>query len=454
MAEPARPRERHDPTLIAAGPHLPRPRAGVILAAGRSERLAGLTGGGSKALIRLGGMALVERAIRTLARLGVERIIVVVGYHAGPVAAVARRASPAVQVILAEDWEEGNAASLAAAESAVAGAESFLLVTADHVFSAGALEALLDRGERSVLVDPAPSPEVWAEGTRAEIDQQGHVVRLGKEVASGAVDCGAFVLDGEVFAAVRRARRAGDATLAGALSLLPSLRAVSLPRRAWWWDVDTEEDLAAARRLLWGSLRRRGDGLVSRTLNRPLSTRLSWAIAPLRPPPALLSWLSFAVVVAGASLVASGLGIVGGILIQAGSVLDGVDGEVARLTLRDGPGGAVLDGYLDRLSDAAVVLGLAVWALDRGGDPTAVVALAVAATAGAMLSMAMKDRIAAQGLRAPSERLLDPLLSGRDARLLGVAILAMLAQPSIALGFIALTSLAASTARVALARSR
>jgi CTP:molybdopterin cytidylyltransferase MocA len=34
---------------------------GVVLAAGRSERIRSITGGGSKALLRLGGLSLVER---------------------------------------------------------------------------------------------------------------------------------------------------------------------------------------------------------------------------------------------------------------------------------------------------------------------------------------------------------------------------------------------------------
>jgi hypothetical protein len=35
-----------------------RPRVAVVLAAGRSERLRPVTGGGSKALVRLGGLAM------------------------------------------------------------------------------------------------------------------------------------------------------------------------------------------------------------------------------------------------------------------------------------------------------------------------------------------------------------------------------------------------------------
>ena len=44
------------PDVIQPDPPQSRlPRVGMVLAAGRSERLASVTGGGSKALLRLGG---------------------------------------------------------------------------------------------------------------------------------------------------------------------------------------------------------------------------------------------------------------------------------------------------------------------------------------------------------------------------------------------------------------
>ena len=66
----------------------------VVLAAGRSERLRAVTGGGSKALIQLGGLKLVERAVRGLLNIGIREVLVVVGYHAGPVGAVVARLKP------------------------------------------------------------------------------------------------------------------------------------------------------------------------------------------------------------------------------------------------------------------------------------------------------------------------------------------------------------------------
>jgi CDP-L-myo-inositol myo-inositolphosphotransferase len=146
-------------------------------------------------------------------------------------------------------------------------------------------------------------------------------------------------------------------------------------------------------------------------------------------------------------------GIAGGILVQLASILDGVDGEIARLQVRAGPGGALLDGVLDRLADAAIVAGLALWALDTGSDPGLVVGLAVAATAGAMLSMASKDRIAALGVPPMPERWIGFLFGGRDARLLIVAIGALLGLPAATLIVLIATSALSLTARVLLARS-
>jgi hypothetical protein len=89
-----------------------RPRVGVVLAAGRSERLASVTGGGSKALLRLGGLSLVERAVRSLLAAGLDRVLVVVGHDAGPVATVVGRFGRGrIRAVYADRWADGNGAS-------------------------------------------------------------------------------------------------------------------------------------------------------------------------------------------------------------------------------------------------------------------------------------------------------------------------------------------------------
>ena len=98
---------------------------------------------GLKALVRVGGLSLAARAVRSLLAAGIERVVVVVGYQAGPVATVVNRIAPGrARAVFAESWERGNGASLAAAEPHLTEERSFLLVTTDHVFGEGALELL------------------------------------------------------------------------------------------------------------------------------------------------------------------------------------------------------------------------------------------------------------------------------------------------------------------------
>jgi 1L-myo-inositol 1-phosphate cytidylyltransferase / CDP-L-myo-inositol myo-inositolphosphotransferase len=430
------------------------PRVGVVLAAGRSERLESITRGGSKALLRVGGLSLVERAVRSLLKAGLDRVLVVVGHDAGPVATVVGRLGRGrVRVVHADRWSDGNGASLAAVRGEIRGERLFMLVTADHIFGEGGLDRLLAAGEPAVLIDVAPDRPAWLEGTRVRI-VDGAAVAFGKHLDDPAIDCGAFLLPPEVFGRQRQAATEGDQTLAGAVTRLAQtrpLRAVALPAGCWWQDVDTPQDARAARMALRRSLGKDADGPVSRWLNRPLSTRLSMALASLRPAPDLVSLVAFALGLAGAALLAASQGLAGALLVHAASVADGVDGEVARLQLRGGPRGALLDGVLDRVADAAILAGVGLWTLD-GHDARMVLALTVAATAGALLSMATKDRAAALGLPAAPERALGWLLGGRDGRLLLVAVGALLGAPLATLAAVTATSALSLGLRVAFLR--
>jgi CDP-L-myo-inositol myo-inositolphosphotransferase len=192
----------------------------VVLAAGRSERLAEVTGGGSKALVRVGGLSLVERAVRSLLAAGIDYVVVVVGYQAGLVGAVVNRIAPGrVQAVFAEAWEQGNGVSLAAAEPYVAEESLFLLVTTDHIFGEGALAPLFGAEGPSVLVDHAPDPDAWAEGTRVRLHEE-QAVAFSKQLGDPSIDCGAFLLPLDVFDAQRRAAAREDASLAGAVTEL------------------------------------------------------------------------------------------------------------------------------------------------------------------------------------------------------------------------------------------
>jgi 1L-myo-inositol 1-phosphate cytidylyltransferase / CDP-L-myo-inositol myo-inositolphosphotransferase len=452
-------RRPDDPGVsVSADDTLPSPQVGVVLAAGRSERLGSVTGGGSKALVRVGGVSLVERAVRCLLGLGLEEVVVVVGHEAGPVSAVVNRIAPGrVRAVLAERWEDGNGESLSAAEPILADEPLFIVVTADHVFGDGSLAPLLRAGRPAVLLDHAPEPTAWAEGTRVRLQEE-HAIAFSKDLGDPSIDCGAFLLTPAVFAAQREAAARGDHGLSEAVTTFAASRplaAIPLPTDAWWLDIDTPGDLRAAPRTMRRALAKPGDGPVSRYVNRPVSTRLSMAAAPLRIHPDVISVAASVTGLVAAWLLGTGAGIVGAILTCLTSILDGMDGEAARLQDRATPAGALLDGVLDRLTDAAIVAGLSVWAIGDGMvSPTTGVILAVAATAASLLSMATKDRIAAVGLPATPERRIGFLLGGRDGRLLLVTACALVGRPAWALVAVTATAGAALVARLLLVRAR
>ena len=82
--------------------------------------------------------------------------------------------------------------------------------------------------------------------------------------------------------------------------------------------------------------------------------------------PNAVTILGFAVCVAGAVLVAYGHLLAGGIVFLAGGGLDLFDGGLARLTGKASPFGALLDSVFDRLGEAGLFVGMAVYALLAG----------------------------------------------------------------------------------------
>ena len=119
-----------------------------------------------------------------------------------------------------------------------------------------------------MLIDPAPGALAWARAPGSG-SWTGAVVAFGKHLDEPAIDCGAFLLPPEVFDCQHQAASEGDYTLAGAVTRLAQthpLRAVALPAGCWWQEIDSPQDVLAAR----GALRR-SLGKDSRRAGQPLA---------------------------------------------------------------------------------------------------------------------------------------------------------------------------------------
>lgn len=174
----------------------------------------------------------------------------------------------------------------------------------------------------------------------------------------------------------------------------------------------------ARRKVLWGAVGG-GDGVVARYLNRPLSLRITERLLSRDVKPWQVSAASFCAVLGAGLSFAMGHATTGGLVAQFASVLDGVDGEIARIRYQDSPFGGVYDALLDRVGDAVLIGGMTFYAWLMGAGHSAV-ALGFGAVAGSSLSMLVKEKYAAQYRRpyeADRERVWRWLLLGRDGRL-------------------------------------
>ncbi len=107
------------------------------------------------------------------------------------------------------------------------------------------------------------------------------------------------------------------------------------------------------------SLGKKEDGPVSKFINRRISTKITLFIVSrgYRPSPNMVSLVVFTIGLIPLYLYVTGNPVLAGIIVQIASILDGIDGELARLLGKTSKFGAFFDGILDRLVDIAVILG-------------------------------------------------------------------------------------------------
>lgn len=148
---------------------------------------------------------------------------------------------------------------------------------------------------------------------------------------------------------------------------------------------------------------RRGDSLLSarikdagRALLAPV-VRLAMA---MRMTPNTITVIGLLMTVVAAVLVGSGWLLVGAAVLTAGSLLDAVDGALARAQGGGTAFGSFLDSTLDRASEAILYTGIAVWFLSTLPDPLWPVLAVIAALVGSFMVSYARARAEGIGLTA------------------------------------------------------
>jgi CDP-L-myo-inositol myo-inositolphosphotransferase len=432
----------------------------LVIAAGRGSRLA--SGGLPKPLFRLLGLPLIERAIVTAKRAGLEEFTVVTGYDGARVREFLdrlslRRGIPITHVVN-EKWDGGNGLSVLAAREAI-GDEPFALLMADHVVDLPLLSELLNEplvsGGVCLAVDRNLSnPLVDLDDVTKVRTNDGQLEAIGKDLESyDSFDTGCFLCSTDLFSALDQARkREGDESLSAGIALLAEQRKVRVHDvgDALWIDVDDAGAVERAERTLLARLPKLGDGPVSRHLNRPLSTRLTRHLVDRSITPNQISFFCFALCLVASGLFAAGGALwlaAGGLLAQAASVVDGCDGEVARLRLQESAFGGWFDAVLDRYADAFLLFGLT-WHVFAAGESSVALVVGFLAITGSFLVSYTADKY--DGLMKTRFQRGETLgiRIGRDLRVLVIALGAVFNLPLLALSLIALVMNAETVRRI------
>ena len=110
--------------------------------------------------------------------------------------------------------------------------------------------------------------------------------------------------------------------------------------------------------------------------------------------------VGFCIVVAAAVLVAIGQLLIGAVVLVAGSLLDAVDGALARATGGSTAFGGFLDSTLDRAAEGILYVGIVAYLLGASVDPLWPVLLALAALSGSFMVSYTRAKAEALGLNA------------------------------------------------------
>ena len=257
--------------------------------------------------------------------------------------------------------------------------------------------AALLAGTPAELLDPDAGP---ARGRRRIVILPANVVpqpRWLRALRETDIAAGAALVDASLAAVVETEEPgrvlAAAAACRGADEIAATLRAgfddpPQAVDAAGRFPLATAADVDAAERWLLRSLIKQSEGFMSRHLERRLSLAVTRRLVGTRLTPDAMTLVSVLIGLAGAPFFLSDsplYQLTGALLFLAHSILDGCDGEIARLKFLESRRGAILDFWGDNVVHVAVFGCIAGgWSIGAGTAwPLALGALTIASALGA-----------------------------------------------------------------------
>ncbi len=352
----------------------------LIIACGEGSRLK--ERGDSKPLVYLLGLPLIERIILIAQRAGLDDFYVVTGYAAEKLTAHLKRFGAErkikITTIFNENWQKENGLSVYKAKDHIK--ENFILLMADHIFQSDILARLkeehIQNGEVVLAVDHKikNNLNVDLEDVTKVNEKNGKILNIGKKILEyNAFDTGIFLCTPKFFEALGESARFGNNSLSGGIDVLAKrgcVRTFNIDN-GYWIDVDNTRMCYRAERMLLSNLKKLSDGPVARYFNRFFSIRATKWLVKTKITPNFISFLAFIISLTAAFFFFFGQYpylVLGAILAQISSIVDGCDGEIARLRFLESKFGGWFDAVLDRYADGFLLCGLSYYVYLNSGN--------------------------------------------------------------------------------------
>jgi len=323
-------------------------RQGILVFEDASEAVR-LTG------LRVAGLSLLDRGIRTMARAGLERLIVIVPTSAPLVLTpLTQKLDQTIEFLT---WDAVSALSLPPGEGV-------LVLLGDHVHHHSQLRELVEDGldgcDLVVQTTRTPSqdgPFLQVSTTPSSVTFAA-TSQPSSRVSTGAFLCSSDLLSpaalpaaGADFRAFLQTQTRGRPAAVRESSLL-------LWRRTW-----DRRSVRAAKNMLFTQVTKKTSGFVSRHLNARISIPTSKFLVETGMSPHMITVLFVLTTgLAGAYLVSQADDYaklaLAGLLWQFAAVLDRCDGEVARVKLCESKFGAWFDTVTDNIAYICGYVGL------------------------------------------------------------------------------------------------
>lgn len=320
----------------------------VILAAGLAKRMRAKK---PKSLINLFGMPIIEHSIRKLK--GHDIVIV---YHNKEIKKFIKKRFPEIKLIYNDKPEKENGWSLYLAKNYID--DDFLLLMADHYYEEDFFKCDGEFDKTTILV--SKHCEDADEATKVKVNGK-KVIDIGKNLSSyDYFDTGFFYCKREIFDYIERMKERKKISLSDVISLLAKDGKVGYKLISGKWiDIDTNKDLKKAEKIVADSILKSEDGIIARSINRKISIQITKAIVKYDFfTPNIMTVVSFFLGILSAIFFFMNLVVPAGIMSQICSIVDGCDGEIARIKNMKTKFGSVFDALTDRIADFLIVLGI------------------------------------------------------------------------------------------------